>query len=90
VFFFVANLHALTTLRDRQTLRDYSFGIVLDYLALGLDPEQDGDKEEAKAHFRQALDTEARHLSAYRGAQFALQKFDVSETGRGPVILRND
>jgi tryptophanyl-tRNA synthetase len=40
VFFFVANLHAMTILRDRHTLRDYSFGIVLDYLALGLDPEQ--------------------------------------------------
>jgi tryptophanyl-tRNA synthetase len=40
VFFFVANLHAMTTLRDPHMLRDYSLGIVLDYLALGLNPER--------------------------------------------------
>lgn len=39
-FFFVADYHALTTLRDPEKLKAYRRGIVLDYLALGLDPEQ--------------------------------------------------
>jgi tryptophanyl-tRNA synthetase len=37
-FFFIANLHALTTVRDAQTLRDASFATALDYLAMGVDP----------------------------------------------------
>lgn len=39
-FYFVADLHALTTLRDADAMRDYRKGVVLDYLALGLDPEK--------------------------------------------------
>ena len=39
-FFFIANLHALTTVRDPQILRDATFGTACDYLAMGLDPER--------------------------------------------------
>lgn len=39
-FYFIADLHALTTIRDAQTLRDYSREAAVDLLALGLDPEQ--------------------------------------------------
>jgi tryptophanyl-tRNA synthetase len=38
--FFIADYHALTTLRDADKMREYRRGIVLDYLALGLDPEK--------------------------------------------------
>lgn len=38
--YFVADYHALTTLRDGEKMREYRRGIVLDYLALGLDPER--------------------------------------------------
>lgn len=38
--YFVADYHALTTLRDPQLLREYSQGIALDFLACGLDPER--------------------------------------------------
>lgn len=38
--YFVPDLHALTTMRDGDLLRDYRRGVVLDYLALGLDPEK--------------------------------------------------
>lgn len=38
--FFVADYHALTTLRDGDKMREYRRGIVLDYLALGLDPNK--------------------------------------------------
>ncbi len=39
-FYFVANLHALTTIRDAQTMRTMSFDAALDLLALGLDPNK--------------------------------------------------
>ncbi|MBI5761093.1 MAG: tryptophan--tRNA ligase [Planctomycetales bacterium] len=37
-FYFIADLHALTTIRDPQHLRDYTQYAALDLLALGLDP----------------------------------------------------
>lgn len=39
-FYFIADLHALDGVRDAQTMRDHVAGCALDYLALGLDPEQ--------------------------------------------------
>jgi tryptophanyl-tRNA synthetase len=39
-FFFIADYHALTTIQDPQTLRDNTRDVALDYLALGLNPEQ--------------------------------------------------
>jgi len=38
--YFVADYHALTTLRNGKELKEYRRGIVLDYLALGLDPKK--------------------------------------------------
>lgn len=38
--FFIADYHALTTLRDAEKLSEYRKGIALDYLALGMDPEK--------------------------------------------------
>ncbi len=40
LFFFIANYHALTTLKDPKLLEEYTKGVVLDYLALGLDPKK--------------------------------------------------
>lgn len=37
-YYFVADLHALTTVHDRDLLEQNITGVVLDYLALGLDP----------------------------------------------------
>lgn len=37
-FYFLADLHALTTTRDAAKLREYTRGAAIDYLALGLDP----------------------------------------------------
>jgi tryptophanyl-tRNA synthetase len=37
-FIFIADLHALTTVRNGCDLRQASFDVALDYLALGLDP----------------------------------------------------
>jgi tryptophanyl-tRNA synthetase len=39
-FYFIANLHALTTVRDRQQLAQYTLDAALDLLALGLDPNR--------------------------------------------------
>lgn len=39
-YYFVADLHALTTVKDKQQLETNIQNVVLDYLALGLDPEK--------------------------------------------------
>lgn len=39
-YYFVADLHALTTVHDREQLEKNITGVVLDYLALGLDPQK--------------------------------------------------
>ena len=39
-FYFIANLHALTTVRDRGQLAQNTRDAAIDLLALGLDPER--------------------------------------------------
>jgi tryptophanyl-tRNA synthetase len=39
-FYFIANLHALTTVRDPEQLRQYTIEAATDLLALGLDPDR--------------------------------------------------
>lgn len=39
-YYFIANLHSLTTISDRDVLRDLTHHAALDLLALGLDPER--------------------------------------------------
>jgi tryptophanyl-tRNA synthetase len=39
-FYFIANLHALTTIRDREKLAQLTQDAAIDLLALGLDPEK--------------------------------------------------
>jgi tryptophanyl-tRNA synthetase len=39
-FYFIANLHALTTVTDPEKLREYTWDAALTYLAFGLDPER--------------------------------------------------
>ena len=39
-YYFIANLHALTTIRDQDALRQLTMDAALDLLALGLDPDQ--------------------------------------------------
>ena len=39
-FMFIANFHAMTTVRDGATLREATKEVALDYLACGLDPEK--------------------------------------------------
>lgn len=39
-FYFVANYHALTTIKDAELLRRYTLDVATTYLALGLDPER--------------------------------------------------
>lgn len=38
--YFVADYHALTTMRDPQTLRDLVYDVAASWLALGLDPDE--------------------------------------------------
>jgi tryptophanyl-tRNA synthetase len=39
-FYFIADYHALTTVRDPNALREYTRGVALDFLACGLDPQR--------------------------------------------------
>jgi len=39
-YYFLANYHALTTIRDRQQLMDLTRNAAVSYLALGLDPQR--------------------------------------------------
>ncbi len=39
-FFFIANLHSLTTIRDAERMQQLTRDVALDYLALGLDPDK--------------------------------------------------
>jgi tryptophanyl-tRNA synthetase len=39
-FYFIADYHALTSVRDPKTLRENSSRVALDFLACGLDPER--------------------------------------------------
>jgi tryptophanyl-tRNA synthetase len=39
-YYFIANLHALNTVRDRDLLRQYTLDGAIDLLALGLNPEK--------------------------------------------------
>ncbi len=39
-FYFIANLHALTTIRDKELLRQYTIEAAIDLLALGIDPNR--------------------------------------------------
>ncbi len=39
-YYFIANLHALTTVRDQALLKQYSLDAAMDLLALGLDPNK--------------------------------------------------
>src|SRR3990167_6953296 len=38
-FIFIADLHALTTVQNKQELQENTVGILLDYMAIGLDPK---------------------------------------------------
>lgn len=38
-FYFVANLHAMTSIQDRKKLEQATLQVAIDYLALGLDPQ---------------------------------------------------
>src|SRR5437773_1811057 len=39
-FYFIADYHALTTIRDKKVLAENVHDVALDYLALGLDPKK--------------------------------------------------
>ena len=38
-YIFIADFHTLTTVKDKKTLEDYTLGVLLDYMAIGLDPK---------------------------------------------------
>ncbi len=49
-FYFIADLHALTTVKDPQLLRENVRDVALDYLALGLDPARAAFYKQSDIH----------------------------------------
>ncbi len=39
-YYFIVNYHAMTTVQDAEQLRQHTFDVALDYLALGFDPDE--------------------------------------------------
>ncbi|PSQ73828.1 MAG: tryptophan--tRNA ligase [Bacteroidetes bacterium QH_9_64_21] len=39
-FYFIVNYHAMTTVQDAEQLRQHTFDVALDYLALGFNPDE--------------------------------------------------
>ena len=39
-YLFIADLHALTTVKDPELMRSQTYDLAVSYLALGLDPEK--------------------------------------------------
>ena len=39
-YIFIADLHALTSVQDRKELEENTLGVLLDYIAIGLDPQK--------------------------------------------------
>jgi tryptophanyl-tRNA synthetase len=39
-YIFIADLHALTTVQSREELEENTLGVLLDYMAIGLDPKE--------------------------------------------------
>jgi len=39
-YYFIVNYHAMTTVQDAETLREHTYDVALDYLALGFDPDE--------------------------------------------------
>ncbi|MFB6273316.1 MAG: tryptophan--tRNA ligase [Salinibacter sp.] len=39
-YYFIVNYHAMTTVQDAEQLREHTFDVALDYLALGFDPDR--------------------------------------------------
>jgi len=39
-YYFIVNYHAMTSVNDPDRLREHTFDVALDYLALGFDPEE--------------------------------------------------
>ena len=49
-FFFIADLHALTTVKEPEVLRENVRDVALDYLALGLDPRKAAFYKQSDIH----------------------------------------
>ena len=67
-FFFIADLHSLTTLyEDPQLLKKYSFEVAVDWLSSGLDPEKCTHKNKS---------TKAIHITESGSHRNRNQSFD--------------
>ena len=101
-FYFIADYHALTTINSPAELRQNTLDVALDYLALGLDPQnimvEEGDTDTAPY----GLGTYASRSTPVAGAAIAIAARRVREKARkiaesilqvgqqSPILVRRD
>ena len=86
-YYFLADLHALTTVQDPERLRGLVADLATAFLAFGLDPERSviyrqSDLPEVTEHRRVSL----RHRVDHPGAEGAADLEDDVALGHRPVV----
>jgi tryptophanyl-tRNA synthetase len=77
-FFFIANLHAMTTVKDAALLRQWSLDVALDYLALGLDGER-------VAFFLQSDVPQIPELTWYMGTVEPMARLELAHSYKDKI-----
>ena len=72
-FYFIANYHSMTSLVDPAERRQNTLDVALDFLACGLDPEEDGVLPPVGRAGSHRVDVDAEHGNA-NGAAGALHQ----------------
>ena len=91
--YFIADLHSLNSVRDAKQLREYTRGVALDYLALGLDPDRTNVDGGAIALTHPLAASGARitihllHELRRRGARYGLGSACIGGGQGGAVIV---
>lgn len=81
-FYFIADYHALTTVRDADALRSYVYDVTATWLAAGLDPEK-------SVMFRQSDIPEVCELSWILSCVFATGQLERSHAYKDAVAKNN-
>ncbi|MFA5573975.1 MAG: tryptophan--tRNA ligase [Brumimicrobium sp.] len=72
-FFFIADLHSLTAIKDGEQLRENTYGVAAAWLACGLDPEK-------TVFYRQSDVTETTELTWYLLCFFQYQRLTLAHS----------
>lgn len=77
-YYFIANFHAMTTLKNGKELRENTLDVAVDYLALGLDPEK-------SVFFRQSDVPEVQELAWILACQTGMKFLERAHSYKDKV-----